>query len=1428
MPFSIKRFTMHRSTSLPGGRSSEGKKISLTEIRENPNSSRSSKKSDKNKSSGNNSSSSTSSSAQQQQGNLPNSRSMDVSELRRLGFGNPRQGPPPELLADAMAAVNDPHQQSSSSSSSSSSTMDRQRRTLHSIQEYPSGTARFSTQQQSPGGGGTVYGSAGNTSTLPARWRSSLPPRPSSEMRGVYSDTSSSGTSGTEVRRLVVRKNGVRFQESDWAVEDNKGGGRGGGGPPTIRPPSSLSKRSVDWEGDSGHMSDVCPRGSQTLKRPQPRRHHTVGFETGSMTTLPRPSLDLESHLPNQKSHSLYQPPSSVYDEDPGIMSEVETSATGFRRASKARSSLPIVRTPSKTQERPLGLVFLQYQSETKRALLPNEITSMDTVRALFVRSFPKQLTMEYLDSPHIRVYIHDPAKDMFYELEDLRDIRDRSVLRIYEQDVNGGGVYSTYDQDLSYFSEPEFDSEYQHQHIHRSKASKAPLPPAIGYYGTLPAQYLPANRTQTLPHSASMRTYSPSHVAAADRQKSQTMAPGGGGTLPPPKPQRSFQQALTPLGKTIRSTPPPTGPPPSIPSPRSGQPRPLVPIGSSMPMSPERRHEPLGSYRAPPDRPYSVAGQATYHISPERRYDPSYHSSPERRSQQESGYLSSPERRVDHQRSFSGYSTSSSYEDSVYGGSIYGTRSGSVTPVIDDEAKLRMEYMERQLASLTGLVQKALTTGPPNKNMPPNQQLQQIPTRDCEQGKVGNGTKVHLTPEMYVQLRHLRKQTKDLRLEVRNLRRIAQAQSVTARDTVRETCVKIKSMLAHAQSGEDQVCAERLRVSREEDLYRQDVTKLEKDLTELETHVEELRSNVINRKCRVNMCDVEGMALILSRASKTVADLKARFPNLQDSLKSVMAAEMEVVVREEKFLKDEPDRLENALRRCKKLTGTLVTLKRLASVQEQRHTGAHTTPEKSSSSEGNHSDGEVHNIKALASDPHTVIHVPPGGHQRASENALDALLDELQTFTKPLEQPRDNIPGLLGPQRRLPSYPSAESPVRSPARSFAPSMPGQPEVTTSGNSAFRSPATITSKLQVSESGAQRTVVSPSHSPVPESKKPQDMIVRVAVNPGGNTKQTVIDGVEGTVTNPISQKKAPPPPPPRTTSRSPMTSPTADTQDNVPGSPRDVVFSQLRSNSAPVGDMDNSVKKAPAPRSVSKDEGTALKEKEDEELLRTSAISDEGLRRETLSSNSSSSESVNSQEGLQVGQTGSGLSPLGKERKSSGSRGTPPDGGTPNKSSKKLGPPTPPRTQLLARQDVLEQRHQELLRKQKLLQDQYTRLQQLQNSQILQRFPSRSATSTPIMNDLKKTGSESNILSKSALSMTPSSGSLTHLAGNAVNFNPKEAKSHLAGNAVNFSPKEAKPSVVVTTSANSKAPAVPAKPAASQIQRNKIYETDIL
>ncbi|XP_077513475.1 coiled-coil domain-containing protein AGAP005037 isoform X27 [Amblyomma americanum] len=1073
---------------------------------------------------------------------------------------------------------------------------------------------------------------------------------------------------------------------------------------------------SVDSAGaEFGRPSGTKPPGEwvggavagHTVRRPVPRRQHSLP-ETQEQQ-LQRSIMELQSHLGapvgggRMVGPPMYQPPASVYDEDPGIMSEVETSATGLRRATKARASLPVVRTPSKTQERPLGLVFLQYRSETKRALLPNEITSIDTVKALFVRSFPKQLTMEYLDSPHIRIYIHDPSKDMFYELEDLRDIRDRSVIRIYEQDVNDGGVYSTYDQDMSYFSEPEFDSEYQNQHIHRAKAGKSQ---GAGYYG-VPA-YPPPGRTQTLPHGATIRPFSP---APQERPKP---SPGYSQTLPRGMTYSSV--ALSPEkrqpGLLVTAAVPP---PPRALSPdrgggllaEAGYP-PVVAAPSPFPPAAAV----VGPSGAPPPGPYPPP------TSPRRGYELGY---PAVADGRDPGY--SPERRLDHTRSLPA-TFNSAYEEPFYGGDAagYGSRSGSATPIIDEEARMRVEYMERQLASLTGLVHKALAAGTsprqPSHLIPtrdtdvapekdrsddvrlPEYDVQKHPfkeeksvsfsdeTLDCHKQKQhspqpaaekptkpaikglrshsisddyagvtsaipdkdGRPSKpapppkpaslscalesrqhssslakeIHFTAEACSQLQLLRKQTKDLRLEVRSLRRMTQTQAVTAREMIRETCLKIKVMLAAVQVGEDQVCAERLRVSREEDLYRQDVTRLEKDLSDLESQVEELRGNVINRRCRVNMSNVESMALVLSRASKTVADLKARFPNLQESLKSVMGAEMEVVVREEKFLKEEPERLENALRRCKKLTGTLVTLKRLASVQEQRHTGAHSLPEKAASADGPYSDGEAHTARSSRqawkwssnfrekidlwrgystlgwSDKTCDGAEPAGGGSESgnkgspaarSENALDALLDELQTFSKPADK------------RGRPM--SADSPVKASSSSSAGS--GKPP------------------------------------------------------PSGGPTVIVVDGSGG------SNKKTPPPPPPRTTSKSPVTSPTGP----------------QRSRSEPV--RTNALAGEDA----------------------SSSSSSSGGRRDQLSSNSSSSESVNSQEGLQA----------------------------------------------RSRQELLDSRHQELLRKQRQLQEQYARLQ------LLQRL-------SPPKPDLKKTGSESNILHKASLSLgsAGASGSLTHLA----------------------------------------------------------------
>lgn len=111
------------------------------------------------------------------------------------------------------------------------------------------------------------------------------------------------------------------------------------------------------------------------------------------------------------------------------------------------------------------------------------------------------------------------------------------------------------------------------------------------------------------------------------------------------------------------------------------------------------------------------------------------------------------------------------------------------------------------------------------------------------------------------------------------------------------------------------------------------------------------------------------------------------------------------------------------------------------------------------------------------------------------------------------------------------------------------------------------------------------------------------------------------------------------------------------------------------------------------------------------------------------------------------------------------------------------------------RQTVLEQRHQELLKKQKALQEQYARLQMIQ----------RSGPTLPLnaQSDLKKTGSESNLLTKMNLNLAPAtlSGSMTHLAGDCIS----NKKTPIDEEFLQNTPKSEK---MATT--------------------NKVYQTDIL
>ncbi|XP_021699858.1 coiled-coil domain-containing protein AGAP005037 isoform X4 [Aedes aegypti] len=856
----------------------------------------------------------------------------------------------------------------------------------------------------------------------------------------------------------------IRWKSKDKSSSSNSSG--------------STKKKRKGREGDEDWQNEKSNRNQQNepatddrrrvaRSREDPRRH-TLGGDMlhyqgqGELSVLQR-SLDLDT-----RQMRAYPPVNqgALFDDDPGIMSEVETASTGFRRGGKQRSSLPVVRTPSKTLERPLGLVFLQYRSETKRALLPNEITSIDTVRALFVRSFPRQLTMQYLEGPNVKIYIHDSSKDMFYELEDvrshLREIRDRSVLRLFEsnevsapQVLPGGpgipqplatpGAPGLWDSEQSYFSEPEFDSDYRHQHIHKSKTGKAPY-------------YLGA---QTLPRGM----YS-------DRSKSTTGLPS--------KPIRSYGSKGS--------------------------------IGPSFQYSPDQLYSIPDGYMSSPER--SGANRA---------YEEPYYT-------QYSGRGNAVTSIIDEEQ---GDANLADDQYAMYGvkglGRIPHAANQMYEPTRpEDLHRIRVEHMERQLANLTGLVQKALTQKPAQPVVSNNQSTLGLPAQyrsdksvsfeksvsfsDDVQGTPKPYSPHHLAdtkpskpaiksstlprtssqerdrlkpapppkplvlaanqynadlslaPEVYNNLRGLQKKAKDLRTEVRAMRRLTQTQAVAIREDIKDTFMRIRATLLSSSGAHwGQSDQERTKMTREEEIYKQEVIRLEKDLSDLESSVEGLRGEVINRRTRVNMTAVEDMALVLSRASKTVAELKLRFPRLQQDLRTFLTIDMERICREENFLKEEPERLESALRRCKKLTGTLVTLKRLASVQEQRL----PIPE-----------------PFLSEEPVRASEGPPNPNKiRPDDSTSDDSSQAIQTtVTTKMAQAQlypDTISTNVG-LRRLHSYPSGSDTDTSPPQPIRPI--GKP-------------------------------------PVPERN--------------------------AELLSKVNSKRVPPPPPPRTSSRSPLASPTS-------------------------------------------------------------------------------------------------------------------------------------------------------------------------------------------------------------------------------------------------------------------------------------------
>ncbi|XP_064647505.1 uncharacterized protein LOC135500188 isoform X2 [Lineus longissimus] len=654
-----------------------------------------------------------------------------------------------------------------------------------------------------------------------------------------------------------------------------------------------------------------------------------------------------------------------------GIMSETDTSATGFARGGKLRSSLPIVRTPSKSLEKPLGLVFLVYRDETKRALLPNEITCIDTVKALFVRSFPKQLTFEYLNSTARKIYILDDKTGLYYELENVGDVKDRSVLKVQEFDAFGHPIQFT----------PTAEGLAQRQLVMSSSLNDS------AEVASLRASQESMTKNQPPPKSPQPTTFTNGHPPQ-----------------PRPSPQSSPYRQPSSLPQSPQRVP------------RSQVNRDYMTGSSAIP---QQRHSlsfmPSSSTGSLPE---NIPSSQSYHaymdknggsgsgsVTPKAGDPPGASKPPEAVKSQVKLSATVPVFRQRRFRSNSDCTLRPFHQE----------RRMLHLDIISENKSLechRMAKMEAQLANLTAWVQTAVV-----QDHALTSQSQTSLTSDAGSMRSSLSDSSTATPtpavcnaEFQYSLRALHSRAKELSSEVKNLRRMQLHSAETIRETIHDASKKFQSLLLTVPGANEQpVRAERIQVNEDIDTYRQDAGRVDKLLCDLEESVEELRNEVVNRRCRVTQTDVEGMALALSQISRNLADFKGKFPEMMDKMKKVMAGEMEIVVREEKFLKEEPERIDSSLRRCKKITGTLYTLKRLASVQENKPPIAPNMATNSSPKE-NDKRAVMESIQALVPDhERRVEKVEAAEASRERKKNMTSQQESLK-FQKSLEMASKNL----------------------------------------------------------------------------------------------------------------------------------------------------------------------------------------------------------------------------------------------------------------------------------------------------------------------------------------------------------------------------------------------------------------------------------
>ncbi|XP_073350091.1 SRC kinase signaling inhibitor 1-like [Pagrus major] len=722
----------------------------------------------------------------------------------------------------------------------------------------------------------------------------------------------------------------------------------------------------------------------------------------------PRHSQSTQSGLADQAAKLSFASAESLE-----TMSEADIPI-GFNRMNRFRQSLPLSRSASQNKLRSPGVLFLQYGDETRRVHITHELSSLDTLHALIVHMFPQKLTAGMLKSPNTAILIKDEARNVFYELEDVRDIQDRSIIKIYRKEP----IYASYPaaphlangdlrREMVYSSRDSSPTRRLNTLPSSStSASGSPSRSRLSYSGGRPPSFAGSHSQhdqQRHPHHpsaghAANAGLSPSPSAILERRdvkpdeevsaKNMALMKNEGLYADPYSLMHEGRlsiastQSLAAIGDPF-SFPVSTG------LYRRGSVRSLSTYsaaalqgdledslykpGSSLYSDTYSATLGMG-FRMPPSSPQKIPDMQ---MRDRDSYSSSPRASPVRQSFRKdsassSVFVESPKSRP----------SSSSEPLCLTAGPGEGGRatpgfgssmSGQDPDASRDHRLERMEAMEKQIASLTGLVQSVLTRAPDSDSTcgllrlcmmagcPPDQGTEfsrPLPFSSSEKTETNSdgsatGTgrlkkKAHtpsaplaLMPpppsnavtsvsrlQMQLHLNGLQQNATDLRKQLSQLRKTQLENQDSVRTLLKRTEAELNVRVADAlRKQEDPLQRQRLLVEEERLKYLNEEELIIQQLHDLEKSVEEIqKESSVNHKL-VTVQELEEKATVLRKLGETLTELKNQFPGLQSKMRVVLRVEVEAV----KFLKEEPHRLDALLKRCKTITDTLATMRKQA-----------------------------------------------------------------------------------------------------------------------------------------------------------------------------------------------------------------------------------------------------------------------------------------------------------------------------------------------------------------------------------------------------------------------------------------------------------------------------------------------------------------